>query len=832
MSEAFSINREFDFVRLEGLRRATGRPAHEWDLYIVKELVDNALDADETIWQADPTRFPEVKIRIEYIHLPERKSCQLFVRVQNRADFPVAQLPDVFATEKYTSSKTFVKGLTRGALGNALKTLLGIPYTLHNRATGEWRTELKPMSIVCQGREYQPRYLIDRTAQSIQFECAAAKSRRQPGTIISVGVDAFDQERPRTLHDIQQLATLYHLVNPHARFEWTVEMAETEWRQVYEPDLAWRSKYLGPAPAQWYFAAAFQDLLAALYRKQFDEDEDQLLPLTAVTPYFAGLSDQDEVIAAALEQTAIDKAAIEDQTGTKLYQLFVQHSPRFNAASLGQVGTAHLCRVIAQSLPADGEVLYAQTADNSDPNIPFVLEAAVAYLSEGAGREVWTAVNFTPTYGDPFMRVLLNVPAQPDDPVMGLRGLLDAYGLTEETPVALCLHLVCPNVEHSEFSKTDINHLPFKEALATLLDGLLAQLQQAREEAALRLQELVFQALDKILEQLGANERFIFSQLLEKLKAVLSQDPELATWLAQPDAEARLRNYISRYELQNTVFNPAIARQSAGTLTLPLHPDRYFSLLVEHLTPDLLAQHHVNKILYVQEPAFEPMVLENQWLCQMDMALLHSVPSPDELRSSLVQLASRCRLPIMALHDATQTAQAAVAQMHEWLASAGVASGRLVDLGLSYPPESDDQPARLAQMMPSELAAWLLARLQTLDIAVKWMPDPAQIRRDVSQQMEQSLQMTVWEGLGPRLAFGRLLTQLDREFGLTDTMIALALDERVRQRLGQAACTDSYQTVLDEVVVQFHTDFMRQHGTTLQGAVKAHMRRLKEKWTE
>jgi len=121
MPEAFSFNREFDFVRLDGLRRATGRPPHEWDLYIVKELIDNALDADEALWRDDPTQFPRLHIRMEYIKVPERRSQQLFVQVLNRAAFPVEQIADIFATQWYTSRKAFIKGLTRGALGNALK---------------------------------------------------------------------------------------------------------------------------------------------------------------------------------------------------------------------------------------------------------------------------------------------------------------------------------------------------------------------------------------------------------------------------------------------------------------------------------------------------------------------------------------------------------------------------------------------------------------------------------------------------------------------------------------------------------------------------------------
>src|SRR5262245_41911953 len=110
MPEPFSFNREFDFVRLDGLRRVTGRPAHEWDLYIVKELLDNALDADDALWCDDPAQLPRIQVRVEYIPVPARRAQQLFVQVGNRAVFPVRQIDEVFATQRYTSRKAFLKG--------------------------------------------------------------------------------------------------------------------------------------------------------------------------------------------------------------------------------------------------------------------------------------------------------------------------------------------------------------------------------------------------------------------------------------------------------------------------------------------------------------------------------------------------------------------------------------------------------------------------------------------------------------------------------------------------------------------------------------------------
>ena len=85
-------------------------------IYILKELIDNALDADETLWLEDSGAFPSLQIHMEYIDVPERRSKQLFVQVSNRAKFPVEQIENIFATQWYTSRKTFIKGLTRGAL--------------------------------------------------------------------------------------------------------------------------------------------------------------------------------------------------------------------------------------------------------------------------------------------------------------------------------------------------------------------------------------------------------------------------------------------------------------------------------------------------------------------------------------------------------------------------------------------------------------------------------------------------------------------------------------------------------------------------------------------
>ncbi len=182
----------------------------------------------------------------------------------------------------YTSRKAFIKGLTRGALGNALKTLLGIPCALRNRVADNWLPTLKPMSIRCGTMEYLPQYHSDELKQQVSVECESRERKAVNGTVISIGVDNFQQEQPRTLEELQTLARQYHLCNPHAIFSWSVKLDSNIWTQEYQADQHWKQKFQGVAPIHWYPQTAFQDVLGALYRRQNGNQEDGQVSLESI----------------------------------------------------------------------------------------------------------------------------------------------------------------------------------------------------------------------------------------------------------------------------------------------------------------------------------------------------------------------------------------------------------------------------------------------------------------------------------------------------------------------------------------------------------------------
>jgi len=827
--EAFSFNREFDFVRLERLCRTTGRSAHEWDLYIVKELIDNALDADEGLWQSDPQQTPGLKIRVEYA------AKQLFVEVSNRSVFPADLIPEIFATQQYTSRKAFIKGLTRGALGNALKTLLGIPYALRNRVASDWSPDQKPLAIICGNQEYLPIYRVDTTQQTIEFDCLAKPYKQTEGTTIRVALDYFEQEKPRTLAEVKCLAEQYHLCNPHVAFDWTVEVGEEEWSVCYEANPSWLSKFRGVAPIQWYSLTAFQDLLGALYRKQNGQQTTDLA-IASIGSYFDGFEGgenhsehQEALIATVLQEFGQPNLAVEafEGMGAKtLYQIMGRLSPTFDSLLLGRIGKEHIRATLTAVLPLDGEVFYDIAKDTGEePSIPFVIEAAIAPLPAGT-REIWTALNFTPTYDDPFLRRRLLAPIQPDRAVIGLREFLDAYGIDEETPVVVFFHLVCPNLESGEFSKTEINHLPFKQVMSEVLDRLLRSFNQAQEEQALQLEQTIFQALDEILDGLKENERFVVDQLLEKLRAKLSQEPAFTEWLQATDILERLRTYLIKYQSQSKLLTQRVARPAVGTIVLPIHPDRYFSIQAEHISQDILTKNHVNKLLYVQVPELEAVIIENGWLCRMDMALLRTTPRFDALQEALIQCVVGCELPILVLRDGDAQSLETMEQMRSWLTERHLDANRLVDLSLGLTTDSGQRPTRLVGMMPDELAAWVLARLETLNLSAKFLPVSTDMRQEIGQRFEQLLLSYLWEGMSQRLEMSRLLGDLDRQLQFTQAMQTQTLDEQIQYQLREAEGTHSYGAVLDRVVRQFFDQFLSQHGSGIQELTQAHLQQL------
>ncbi len=114
----FSTSRLLDFFSKKELEKETGHQASDWPVVILKELMDKALDACE-----GDNVAPVIAVTVDKFGIAVE---------DNGPGIPVKTIKGVIDPAKRVSTNEAYVSPTRGAQGNALKTLIGMPFALDN----------------------------------------------------------------------------------------------------------------------------------------------------------------------------------------------------------------------------------------------------------------------------------------------------------------------------------------------------------------------------------------------------------------------------------------------------------------------------------------------------------------------------------------------------------------------------------------------------------------------------------------------------------------------------------------------------------------------------
>jgi DNA topoisomerase VI subunit B len=112
----FRTSRLLDFCSRKELIAQTGHDETAWPIVVLKELLDNALDACEEAGVA-----PEILVRVD---------AQGIAVTDNGPGIPEATVEGVLDFSVRVSSREAYVAPDRGAQGNALKTLVAMPFVL------------------------------------------------------------------------------------------------------------------------------------------------------------------------------------------------------------------------------------------------------------------------------------------------------------------------------------------------------------------------------------------------------------------------------------------------------------------------------------------------------------------------------------------------------------------------------------------------------------------------------------------------------------------------------------------------------------------------------
>jgi hypothetical protein len=157
-------SRLLDFASRKELTAQTGHEPADWPLVILKELADNSIDACE---EADIA--PEITVAVEPSGIAV---------VDNGPGLPVETIKSVLDYTVRVSSREAYVSPTRGAQGNALKTILAMPFVLDGT---NGRVEIETG-----GTKHIIGFKVDRIRQEPVIDRAEAPSDIKTGTLVRV----------------------------------------------------------------------------------------------------------------------------------------------------------------------------------------------------------------------------------------------------------------------------------------------------------------------------------------------------------------------------------------------------------------------------------------------------------------------------------------------------------------------------------------------------------------------------------------------------------------------------------------------------------------------
>ena len=149
--ELFETKRQLEYLSPKELSMQLGAEPSRWGVVLLKELIDNALDATESAGTA-----PEISISL---------TPQGFTVADNGPGMSQELIERSLDYDIRVSDKMYYVSPTRGQLGNALKCLWAAPYAIDNGAPGH-------VEVASRGLQHRIAVSVDWIAQEPRLQHA------------------------------------------------------------------------------------------------------------------------------------------------------------------------------------------------------------------------------------------------------------------------------------------------------------------------------------------------------------------------------------------------------------------------------------------------------------------------------------------------------------------------------------------------------------------------------------------------------------------------------------------------------------------------------------
>jgi DNA topoisomerase VI subunit B len=439
----FTVSRLMEFCTRRELVNQTGHDIPEWLLVILKELIDNGIDACEEV-EIAPNIFVTVT-----------KGGSIIVE-DNGPGFPAKTIESILDYAIRVSSREAYCSPTRGQQGNALKTILPMPYVMDDSGEDACGKTI----IEAHGLAHCIIFEVDHIKQEPKITHTTKPSKVVKGTRITVtlprinyGPHYYDGTSIIERRFLR-LAESYAWLNPHLslKVKWhgkvriNIKASNPNWEK-------WLPSW--PTSAHWYDVSRFRRYMAAHIANRGSitvrEFISEFRGMTGTAKQKAALAETGASHVTLHRFFGLHKANTKNIK--KLLASLRRHTKPVQSVDLGSIGQEHF---FARMEAAGGDpktFKYSRRFGVTD-GVPRIVEIAFGIhragltAGSGPGRTFITGVNWSPGINNPFRSI-----GKSGD---GLDAILENVRASHGAPVIGCLHVACPRVAYTDRGKSAI----------------------------------------------------------------------------------------------------------------------------------------------------------------------------------------------------------------------------------------------------------------------------------------------------------------------------------------------------------------------------------------
>jgi DNA topoisomerase VI subunit B len=423
-------SRLLDFCSRKELTAQTGHQVEAWPLVVAKELLDNALDACE-----EANVPPDIRVRVDDDGITV---------ADNGPGIPAETITGMLDFSVRVSSREAYVAPDRGAQGNALKTLIAMPFVLNG--------ERGVVEIDTVGAHHRIEFTVDPIRQEPVITHDVEPVDRKNGTEFRVewpdsACSILADAKSRFL----QIADDYAWINPHLTLDidWfgdkrIIAATNPTWEKWGPSD---------PTCPHWYTPAHLERLIAGYIAHDRDNGRDRLV--REFISEFRGLSGsakQKKVLDATglhrepLSKLVTDKG-VDGDAVIDLLAAMQAHSRPVKPPGLGIIGKDHLRQRFEAAGCEMANFNYRKVTDTTD-GVPWIVETAFGWCPDADARRLIIGVNWSPGIINPFRE--LGRFGQ------SLDTILSQQRVDRDEPIILVLHMACPRVEYTDRGKSSV----------------------------------------------------------------------------------------------------------------------------------------------------------------------------------------------------------------------------------------------------------------------------------------------------------------------------------------------------------------------------------------